>query len=402
MKLRRHPEDFEVIEKSSLPISHVGVFAVYELHKRGWTTLDALDRLARQLNVPRKSVQHAGMKDRHAVTTQFITIRNGPKRSFDDDSLTLTYLGQSSRAIEAEDITENQFRIVLRALTEEEHKRAAAAIPEVQQAGIPNYFDDQRFGSWFPEQGFIATAWIRGDYEKALRLTFAEPEPLDDAEEREQKSILREHWGNWLECKSLLSRSHRRSIVTYLCDHPTDFKGAWACVNGDLRGLFLSALQSDLWNQIVSDRFATLCASEELSTLQLRTGPVYVPRQLSPEARKSLWQERCPLPSARLQLQDFPDPEQTEQTLTRCGWTLRDLKVKFPRDRFFSRSQRAVILPVHDLRGQFSRDELDAGDRTKLTLQFGLPRGAYATMLVKRLLLEWNNVEAPENSSETE
>ncbi|HWL06875.1 MAG TPA: tRNA pseudouridine(13) synthase TruD [Planctomicrobium sp.] len=388
MKLRRNPEDFEVIEKCTLPVGNSGSFAVYELQKRGWTTLDALDRLARQFGLPRKNIQHAGMKDRHAVTTQRITIRNGPRRSYGDDSLTLTYLGQSTREISADDLSGNAFRLVLRALTEEEQRRAETTLPEIQQAGIPNYFDDQRFGSWFPDHGFIAAAWIREDYEKALHLTFAEHEPLDDAEEREQKEILRDHWGNWMECKQLLSRSHRRSIVTYLCDHPTDFKRAWECVNGDLRGLFLSALQSDIWNQIVSDRFQNVCPADQLTTFSLRTGPVRVPVQLDPEIKSRLWKEHCPLPSGRLQLEDFPDPQQTEQTLTRLGWKLRDLKVKFPRDRFFSRSRRPVMIPVSDLSGDFASDELDAGGRNRLTLRFTLPRGAYATMVVKRLLLD--------------
>jgi len=402
MKLRRHPEDFEVRERSTLPISAAGPYAVYELEKTGWTTLDALDRIARQLGLARKMIQHAGMKDRHAVTSQRVTIRNGPRRSWQDQSLKLNYLGQSLREIGAEDISENQFRIVLRSLTTEEQQCAAAALPEVQQAGIPNYFDDQRFGSWFPGKGFIATAWIREQYEQALYLTFAEPEPLDDAEEREQKSILQDHWGNWMECKKLLSRSHRRSVVTYLCDHPTNFKGAWGTVNGDLRGLFLSALQSDLWNQMASERFLTLCGPEQVASIALRTGPVYSPRQLQEPLRSQLWSEHCPLPSGRVSLDEFSDPEQTEQALARLGWTLRELKVKFPRDRFFSRSRRALMIPVQNLTGEFAADELDAGGRTKLTLQFALPRGAYATMLVKRLLLGGSDLSDLQSSHETE
>ncbi|SFJ08727.1 tRNA pseudouridine13 synthase [Planctomicrobium piriforme] len=386
MKLRRQMEDFRVTEQSSLQVGSAGPFAVYDLKKVGWTTLDAIDRLARQLDLPRRNINHAGLKDRYAVTSQRVTIRNGPRRSYDDGPLSLTYLGQSTREISSDDIASNQFTIVLRSLTPEEHQLAAQALPEIQQSGVPNYFDDQRFGSWFPEHGFIAAAWIRDRYEEAFRLAFAEFEPTDNADERQQKAILRELWGDWIQCKQLLDRSHRRSIVTYLCDHPADFKGAWALVNPDLRGLYLSALQSHLWNQIVSEMFVRHCNPDQLVNMTLKPGPVAAPRRLTEEQREFFLNASCPLPSARLRLEDFAEPELVAEVLAKQGWTLPELKVRFPRDKFFSRAQRPVMIPVKDCSGEFADDDLDPG-RTRLTLTFTLPRGAYATMVVKRLTL---------------
>ncbi|WP_437192449.1 tRNA pseudouridine(13) synthase TruD [Planctomicrobium sp. SH527] len=399
MKLRRQPEDFEVIERSSLPVGRSGEFAVYELRKTGWTTLDAIDKMAREIEIPRKNIEHAGLKDRHAVTTQRITIRNGPRQSFEDGEIFLNYLGQSTRPISADDISENTFRIVLRSLSERERDAAEIAIPEIQQSGVPNYFDEQRFGSWFPEHGFIAEAWIRGRYEDAFRLAFAEPERTDNPEEREQKAILRENWGDWILCKQLLSRSHRRSIVTYLCDHPTDFKKAWATVNGDLRGLYLSALQSDLWNRIVSASFAKEISPEQMVTLNLKTGPLNCPKVFTKEQSERYQRMQVPLPSGRLQLSEFPDPELVETTLQEQGWKLHELKVKFPRDRFFSRAYRPVMIPVQNFRGEFAADELSTG-LSRLTLRFSLSRGSYATMVIKRLFLNAEEIDLEETDAE--
>ena len=384
VKLRRLPEDFQVTEQNRLPIGSDGPYAAYRLTKTSWTTLDALSRCSRTLNLPRRNFQHGGLKDRHAVTSQVITIRNGPRRDHVEDPISLTYLGQSLRPVQADDVVGNTFRIVARSLSEEERAASEQALPSVQQAGIPNYFDDQRFGSYFPGHGFIAEYWIREDYETALQLCFAEPERHDSPAEREQKAILREHWDRWPECKAALERSHRRSIITFLADRPGDFKGAWARVNADLRGLYLSALQSHLWNQVTSDLLELEVPSKQRTAVQLRPGPVWFPNQLSAPQSQRYRDLLLPLPSSRLKALTPEIQERINESLARCGWSLPQLKVKFPRDRFFSRSSRKVLVGVDDLAWEFADDELSPGN-SKVTLTLTLPRGAYATMLIKRL-----------------
>jgi tRNA pseudouridine13 synthase len=66
------------------------------------------------------------------------------------------------------------------------------------------------------------------------------------------------------------------------------------------------------------------------------------------------------------------------------GLDLQEMKIKAFREPFFSRGDRpALCLPVV-LRSESLADELNAG-RQKLVLRFDLPRGSYATLLVKRL-----------------
>ncbi|WP_437229554.1 tRNA pseudouridine(13) synthase TruD [Planctomicrobium sp. SH661] len=384
MKLRRLVDDFRVREKSSLPIGSHGHFAAYELTKTGWTTLDALGHFSRTLNIPRKNMAHAGLKDRHAVTSQIVTIRNGPRRSWTEEKLALSYLGQAPRETTSANIVGNEFEIVLRSLTAEDQVAGEALIPQLKRSGIPNYFDDQRFGSWYEGEGFVGAAWVREDYEKALWLAFAEHHPDDDAVERRQKAILRDNWKDWITCKQLLDRSHRRSVVTFLCDKPQDFKGAWGIVNAELRGLYLSALQSDLWNGIASDLLAERCAPHQLFSVSLKTGPVNFPQNLTDAQLQELQKIQLPLPSARLQLDGEPLAEFMQKSLQSRGWSFPQLKVRFPRDRFFSRAQRPLLLSLPDLQGEYSDDEMEEGKK-KLRLKFSLPRGSYATMLVKAL-----------------
>jgi tRNA pseudouridine13 synthase len=73
------------------------------------------------------------------------------------------------------------------------------------------------------------------------------------------------------------------------------------------------------------------------------------------------------------------------QALAPLGWQLRELRVKYPRDSFFSKGERAALVWPAKLQHQLAGDELYPG-REKLTLAFELPRGSYATLVCKRIL----------------
>ncbi len=72
--LRAAPEDFVVDEEPAYAPAGQGdhVFARFE--KRGLTTRDAVARISRALAVAERDVGVAGLKDRHAVTTQWISL----------------------------------------------------------------------------------------------------------------------------------------------------------------------------------------------------------------------------------------------------------------------------------------------------------------------------------------
>ncbi len=387
MKLRRLNSDFCVAELNDIPVEREGEYTVYELKKSGWNTLDAIKSFSINFDIPIQNFSHAGLKDRHAETSQLITIYGGAPRNFNQENLSLEYLGHSRRETKATDIAANRFTLVLRSLNELEEKSARNALPQIENTGIANYFDDQRFGSYIPGHPFIAEHWIKKEYEKALWLTFAEQNSFDDGEEREQKDILRDNWGDWKTCKQLLSRSHRRSIITFLDDRKDDFKGAWACVNADMRGLYLTAFQSHLWNLILNDYFHKVCTSDQLINFRLKPGEVSLPISLTAEQKKELHAAEIQLPSGRLKANNCPSYELIEQSLKNHGWTIKELTVRHPRDRFFPKAIRAAMIPVNELEWNFAEDELSPGE-SKLTVSFLLPRGCYATMLVKRLMLE--------------
>lgn len=384
MKLKRLPEDFRVTELTDVTPVASGSFALYRLTKRGIGTPEAIDALLRRLKLPRARVSYGGLKDRHAVTVQHLTIQRGPPRGLEQSNITLEYLGRCERAFTPADIRANAFEIVLRSLDSDALAVAMGAVDSVRRDGVPNYFDDQRFGSIGPSGEFIGAAWIKGNYERCLWLALAEEHPFDRSDEKREKQILRDHWGDFVECKRLLARSHRRSIVTFLADRPGDFRGAWARVNVDLRRLWLSAFQSELWNRLLATQLRRVCSPTQLFDVRLKTQSVPFFSDLDDPTRVALHPLQLPLPSARLKLDEGPLRALAEEVVRDAGLEWRELRVKYPRDSFFSKGWRSAVFVPQDVSAESADDELHAG-RGKLSLKFVLPRGSYATIVVKRL-----------------
>ena len=75
MKLKRQPEDFRVEELPLVEGGDRGRFGFYRLTKRGVGTLEAIEEIRRRRwNLSGRQIGYGGLKDRHAVTIQYLTI----------------------------------------------------------------------------------------------------------------------------------------------------------------------------------------------------------------------------------------------------------------------------------------------------------------------------------------
>src|SRR5262245_36216680 len=93
MKIKQSPDDFQVDEVTAV-VPSSGPFALYHLKKTGWTTHDALNTVRRAWQIRVHRLSFGGLKDRHARTTQHLTIEDGPKKDLAQNGIALTYLGQ--------------------------------------------------------------------------------------------------------------------------------------------------------------------------------------------------------------------------------------------------------------------------------------------------------------------
>jgi tRNA pseudouridine13 synthase len=385
MKLKRLPEDFQVEELPLVEGGERGRFVFYRLTKRGMGTLEAVEAVCRRWDVAGRRVSYGGLKDRHAVTTQYLTIFEGPERGLRESSFELTPLGRLDQPYSPALFRGNRFAVVIRSLSREDAEKAVRAVGQLPRDGLPNYFDDQRFGSVGFSGGFIARAWLSGDHEQALRLAIAEANPADRPDTKREKEILREFWGNWSEAKSRLERSHARSLVTYLVDHPTDFRGAFARVRRELRSLYFSAYQSYLWNLTLGKMIERVTRPEQRVPIDFKVATLPIHRGLDTVQSAILNASRLPLPASRTPLPpEGPEREAALEVVAAEGFAWEDLRVKYLKDVFFSKGTRPALFHAEKLSHTLENDDLEPG-RKKLRLEFELPKGAYATLVVKRV-----------------
>ncbi len=302
MKLKRIPEDFQVEELPSVEPVERGRYAFYRLTKRGIGTIEAIEAIRRRWNVASSRLHYGGLKDRHALTIQYVSILEGPMQVMEQENLTLEPVGRLLHPYGPAHFQGNRFSLVLRDLSSQAAERAEEAARQVPTDGLPNYFDDQRFGSVGFSGGFIAEAWLKGDHEQAFRLAMAEPNPSDRPGTKQEKAILRETWGDWAEAKNRLPRSHARSLVTYLVDHPTDFRGAFARLKRELRSLYFSAYQSYLWNLMLGKLIENATRPDQRVPIDFKVATLPLHRGLDPDQARELTGWKIPLPASRTPL----------------------------------------------------------------------------------------------------
>jgi tRNA pseudouridine13 synthase len=143
------PEDFLVDEIPLFEPEGSGEHCYVLLRKRRWTTPDAIRALARAAGVRERDVGSAGLKDKHAVTTQWLSLPGAaaPAESWQlPDGLELVQVSKSGRKLRTGQQRGNRFRIRLTGVSEGALERAQAIAARLAERGLPNYFGAQRFG----------------------------------------------------------------------------------------------------------------------------------------------------------------------------------------------------------------------------------------------------------------
>jgi tRNA pseudouridine13 synthase len=212
----------------------------------------------------------------------------------------------------------------------------------------------------------------------------ADPNAHDRPRLRTERTLIRDHWGDWGRLAAELVRSPWHAVLAHLADRPRDFRGAIARVRRDVRSIYLAALQSHLWNLMLADLLAERLPADRLVAIPVAGHPLPFPRSLENGEREMLRLTELPLPSARSRDRLQPWQAIVEKAAGAVGLTLSQLRVKYPRDSFFSKGSRSAMFFPERVSHGVEADELYDG-RKKMVFQCELPRGAYATILTRRI-----------------
>lgn len=149
-RLKSIPEDFLVTELPLYPPSGDGEHALVLVEKRGLTTPMLQKALARALSVAERDLGCAGLKDRHAVTRQWISIPRTPLEkilALELEGIRILEAHQHKNKLRRGHLRGNAFEITVRDVEPEAFARVEAARASIEEVGYPNVFGPQRFGN---------------------------------------------------------------------------------------------------------------------------------------------------------------------------------------------------------------------------------------------------------------
>jgi tRNA pseudouridine13 synthase len=402
MRIKATPADFAVSERLRIAPGQTGGYALVRVSKCGMTTLEVQTQMAAALKTGRQHIVFPALKDKDAVTVQYASVALGPARIGHPEhaewpawsgagvaQFSVALAGRLERALQPVDLAGNAFAVVIRDLALNEAQRMGPRLAQIADYGIPNYFDEQRFGSFAGESGFIGKHILRRDAESAVRVYLSEKMAGDPERVRVFKEYAAAHWGNWAALMDKAPRpSNFRSVLTFLKDHPD---GGWRkavnLIPANLLALYLSAYQSWLWN-LIAARYIEGALSGTgfaLETIRVAAHDLPLYRNAPDALRARLQRLNVPLPNHQAR---WPDPalEQAAQAvLAGEHLTLNDFKARILKRAFVSRASRPLIVrPADAHAGEPENDEL-ARRRWKVRLEFTLPPGSYATIVLKAL-----------------
>ncbi|MFW2388807.1 MAG: tRNA pseudouridine(13) synthase TruD [Polyangiales bacterium] len=320
-EFRSTPEDFEVEEVPVYAPSGSGehIFALIE--KRGLTTKDAVRLLCEHVDADPRSAGWAGLKDRHAVTRQWISIWGASPDALlqaEVEGIRVLEAVPHTQKLRTGHLRANRFRIRLREVDPARIDDLRSLLSDIQERGLPNYYGEQRFGR-DGDNARRALTWVVGDA-RAPRSPF-----------------------------------HRK--------------------------LQMSAVQSEIFNRCVAERVQSSTLGKifpgDLVKKHESGGLFVAPDVEDTQARADAWEisPTGPMFGTKMRWPEGEARDREEALLEQSGLTLEAL-AKWK--RLAPGTRRFVRVPVPEL-------DLTVSDST-VELDFTLPAGSYATILVREIL----------------
>ena len=200
-----------MFEELGFEPSDDGPHALIYVEKEDLTTLDLIDEVARAARVRPREIGYCGLKDRYAVTRQWLSlplIRAGEAKTWDFEKWRVVEVRRNRRKLKIGAHKRNRF--VLRIVDlDGETNDLTSRIATLGKQGVPNYFGAQRFGH-------------QGDNLRRARRWFVDGVELNRRQRRFALSAAR----SWLFNRVLSARVASGTWSTLLDGEPVSLDGS--------------------------------------------------------------------------------------------------------------------------------------------------------------------------------
>jgi tRNA pseudouridine13 synthase len=148
-RIKSQPEDFEVEEVPAYAPSGQGDYLYLWVEKREMGAEFFARQVTRRLEIAPGDVGTAGLKDRHAVTRQWLSVPAAAEPrlpQLEGDGIRLLSVSRHGNKLKPGHLRGNRFRILVRGAEADAAARLPPLLDRVHELGLPNFYGPQRFG----------------------------------------------------------------------------------------------------------------------------------------------------------------------------------------------------------------------------------------------------------------
>jgi tRNA pseudouridine13 synthase len=377
-KIKTFPADFVVEEIPLYEPCGEGEHLYVTIRKTKMSHDECLRKIAKHFAVSIRDIGSAGRKDLQAVTTQtFSVYLRGKKPEIPQKIGNIDVLSNSyhSNKLRLGHLLGNRFSIRIREVDEEILPQVQDKIQTLEEEGMPNFFGRQRFGN--AGNNHELGLWlIKEDWDSLVSSLLGGDETYNEfAKVGEYKQAL----NAWP-----FGQPAERNVLEALVAGKT-MKQACKTISKSLKKLWVNALQSSLFNKLLTMRIEdgswnTLLVGDLAykhdgggRTFEVTSEEIDIALDKRVEAMElspsgPLWGTKMRLPTGDVLQKEIEVRESIgldDSHLVTMG-------------KYAQGARRALRVKVKDSKVTFANDE--HGDF--IELQFGLPAGSYATVMV--------------------
>jgi tRNA pseudouridine13 synthase len=263
-RVRERPEDFLVDEipayepsggdRGTTGTEHIAML----VQKTGMSTIEMVEVIATHFGVRRMDVGYAGLKDKHAITRQMITV-HVPGKKIEDfpmlqhDRIGVLWADYHANKLKPGHLKGNRFSIRIRGVQFSKVREAKAVLDRLERLGVPNRVGEQRFGL-LENNHDVGAALIAGDFERVVSLLLG-PDPTHPEINAEARLLFAS--GDLAGAIHAFPRGARaeQTVLRELL-RGRGARAAVLAVDRTMLSFYVSALQSAVFNSLLDQRLA--------------------------------------------------------------------------------------------------------------------------------------------------
>ncbi len=389
-RIKERPEDFLVDEQPLYDLTGEGEHLYLGVQTTNVSHVEMLSCLRRHFGVKESAIGYAGMKDKVGVTRQMVSIhlpKDPPAVELPHARIKILWVDRHRHKLRRGHLRGNRFSIRIRAVDPLKAPLVQRTLRKLERTGVPTYFGSQRFG-YRRNNHLLGIHLLRHDWNALLdELLGARGSPAPEYQQDRRERYDRGDHDGAHEQWTASDRAERMTLQ--VLKRGGSPKQACFAAGQTTWSFWISALQSAIFNRVLDERIrdgtlgTLLDGDRAWKHDRRRTFPI-TPDELSTGELTERLANFEVSPSGPLWGKNMERAQGTVDAVERRAPEAFDLAPELLTDGGYA--PEGARRP---LRESLTNPEVDSGldeHGPYIRVAFDLPRGIYATIVLRELM----------------